>query len=399
MFSEQSFTLIELIIVIGILAILAVVVVVVINPVEFLAQSRDATRLSDLQTINKAIGIYQSDGGTSFGTSTYVYVAIPDSSQTCNNLGLPTLPSGYSYSCSNSTNYRKVNGTGWIPVNLTNVSFGSPLNTLPVDPVNTTSSGNYYTYTPGGSWELNGILESSKYRNDSKYSKYNLPGILAVGTNLNLSPIANNTGLVGYWKFDEGTGTTATDSSGNGNTGTLTNGPSWISGQIGGALSFDGSNDYIETSSVVGNVGVNDFSISFWVKRTETGRDDAIFSKEPYGTKQLYIRITGNKAQLFIRDAAGTYQVLDGASTIGKDAWYHIVTIRASGGLRIYTNGVLDAQETSTPVNFTTTANPSYFGYVDSVADFYLHGILDDVRIYNRVLSAAEIQAIYNATR
>jgi hypothetical protein len=56
-------------------------------------------------------------------------------------------------------------------------------------------------------------------------------------------PIAHaniTTGLVGHWKFDEGSGITAGDSSGNNNTGTLTNGPTWTTGKLGGALSFDG---------------------------------------------------------------------------------------------------------------------------------------------------------------
>ena len=56
-------------------------------------------------------------------------------------------------------------------------------------------------------------------------------------------------GLVGYWKFDEGGGTTAYDASGNGNDGTLTNGPKWTQGKEGGALAFDGRNDYVNAGN------------------------------------------------------------------------------------------------------------------------------------------------------
>src|SRR6266498_470903 len=56
-------------------------------------------------------------------------------------------------------------------------------------------------------------------------------------------------GLVGYWSFDDGTGTIAGDSSGNDNTATLINGPIWTSGEIGGALSFDGVDDYVSFAS------------------------------------------------------------------------------------------------------------------------------------------------------
>ena len=89
---KRSFTLIELLIVIGILVVLAVVVVLVLNPTELLKQIWDSVRLSDLATLNKAIGIYQAQGNTSLGTSSIVYVSIPDSSATCANLGLPSLP-------------------------------------------------------------------------------------------------------------------------------------------------------------------------------------------------------------------------------------------------------------------------------------------------------------------
>jgi len=51
--------------------------------------------------------------------------------------------------------------------------------------------------------------------------------------------------LVGYWNFDEGAGTVVSDSSGNNNTGTLTNGPLWTAGKVGNALNFDGTNDYV----------------------------------------------------------------------------------------------------------------------------------------------------------
>lgn len=170
---------------IAILAILSTVVVLVINPAEFLRKARDSRRLSDLQTINKAIGQYQADGGTNLGLPNKVYVSIPDSSTTCANLGLPTLPAGWEYRCSNSTDYRKVNGTGWVPVPFTSISFGTPLSTLPIDPINTTSTGNYYTYVVGGSWELTALFESSKSTKEHAAGDGGVyPTLYEVGTNI-----------------------------------------------------------------------------------------------------------------------------------------------------------------------------------------------------------------------
>jgi len=73
--------------------------------------------------------------------------------------------------------------------------------------------------------------------------------------------------LVGLWHFDEGTGTTAADSSGNNNNGTLVNGPTWTTGKVGGALSFDGVDDYASLGTSGMPSGSQPFSISVWMKK------------------------------------------------------------------------------------------------------------------------------------
>lgn len=163
--STSAFTLIELLVVIAVIAVLSVIVILAINPVELLRQSRDSNRISDLNTVNTALSIYNTDQPSGYmGVATKVYISIPDATTTCANLGLPALPGGYSYNCSTSQNYRKVDGTGWIPVDFTAVSFRTPISSLPVDPVNTTSTNFYYTYVPGGSWKLSALsLESQRY--------------------------------------------------------------------------------------------------------------------------------------------------------------------------------------------------------------------------------------------
>jgi prepilin-type N-terminal cleavage/methylation domain-containing protein len=164
---RSSFTLIELLVVLAIVAILSVVVIVTLNPAELLRQSRDSNRLSDLSTLNSALGDYNVDVGGSMGNPNTIYVSIPDTSSVCVNLGLPTLPSGWNYGCVTATSTRRTDGTGWIPVNFQSITFSSPISALPTDPTNTTSSGMYYTYLTGGSWKLSAMsLEAQK--NQSK---------------------------------------------------------------------------------------------------------------------------------------------------------------------------------------------------------------------------------------
>ncbi len=169
--SRVGFTLIELLVVIAIIAILAVVVVLTLNPGQLILQARDSNRLSDLASLNSAINLYVTDlsinGSIALGSSSVTYVSIPDPTATttagtdCAGIG---LPSGGSFHCAASSTFRKVDGTGWIPVNLTRMSQGAPLGQLPIDPVNQTSTGSYFSYqTNGTTWKAVAAPESQKY--------------------------------------------------------------------------------------------------------------------------------------------------------------------------------------------------------------------------------------------
>lgn len=168
--SRKAFTLIELLVVIAIVAVIAVVVALVLNPAELLRQSRDSTRLSDLSTLNRAISLYEADragsAGFSLGTSSIIYLSIPDPTASstngtdCTGLGL----GGGSFHCPSPSAYKKTDGTGWIPINFAMFSGGSPLSSLPVDPVNQSSTKLYYCYvTDGRNFTLVAGPESQKY--------------------------------------------------------------------------------------------------------------------------------------------------------------------------------------------------------------------------------------------
>jgi len=169
--SRKALTLIELLVVIAIIAILSIIVVLVLNPAEMLRQLRDTSRLSDMATLNSALSLYASDqnGSSLFslGSSGVTYLSIPDPTATttngtdCSGIG---FPGGGSFHCAASSTYRKSDGTGWIPVNLSKFSAGSPLSVLPVDPTNQSSTNLYYTYTTNGtSYRVVSVPESQKY--------------------------------------------------------------------------------------------------------------------------------------------------------------------------------------------------------------------------------------------
>lgn len=151
---RKGFTLVEVLIAVGAVAVIGTVAVLIINPAEVSKETRDSKRLSDISTISKALAITGIDN-LLLGNINTIYVSMPDISPTCDNLGLPIPPSGWSYACATSANLKNTNGTGWIPINLTLASNGSPLSTLPVDPVNNVSSNLYYTYvTNNTTWTV-----------------------------------------------------------------------------------------------------------------------------------------------------------------------------------------------------------------------------------------------------
>ncbi|MDE2144859.1 MAG: type II secretion system protein [Patescibacteria group bacterium] len=193
----SSFTLIELLIVIAIIGILAAVVVLVLNPSQLLAQARDSSRIQEIGSLNNAVSMYLSEGNSSLGSSDTVYVSIPDptlspgATSTCSSLGLPSLPTGWSYECVSTSSLRKTDSSGWVPVDLQAISSGSPIPELPVDPINTTSSGYYYTYVDSGSnYEITAMnIESAKYLTQTENDGGNSANSYQAGNDLSLAPL------------------------------------------------------------------------------------------------------------------------------------------------------------------------------------------------------------------
>jgi type II secretory pathway pseudopilin PulG len=393
--SRDSFTLVELLVVIGILAILTAAVVIVLNPAELLRQSRDSKRTTDLASLNNAIKLLLTQNpDVSLGSASTVYISLADSSSTCGSYSLPALPAGWQYRCATAANYQKIDSTGWVPISFSSASNVASLPTLPVDPQN--AGAYYYSYIAGGSWEIAGLFESEKYAAKAQSDAGVDPERLEVGSNLALWKDAY--GLVGYWPMDEGSGTAVADKSGNGNNGSLLSSPVWQAGdncKVGGCLSFDGLDDSVSIADTPALRLNSDFSISFWYKVTGPANTyPGMVSKGGAGSPGTgYILFYGNSYPSAInlkRDGNQTANVNSAVTT----SWM-LDTITYSGTTwKWYVNGSLVSSGAVSFVANTNTA-PLLLG----VANEYGKGVMDDVRFYNRALSAAEVQAIYNATK
>lgn len=168
MYSHKGFTLLELLIVIAVVAALSAVVILVLNPAELLRQARDSNRVADLTALKKALSLFLLDvpGGSLAPLYTTCYMSAPlgiaTTTTRCGNLFSASGAINATSSVASST-MRKVNGTGWIPVNFNAMSTKAPFGALPVDPINNATY--YYAYAASSSiFEIDAAkLESNKY--------------------------------------------------------------------------------------------------------------------------------------------------------------------------------------------------------------------------------------------
>ena len=216
-------------------------------------------------------------------------------------------------------------------------------------------------------------------------------------------------GLVCNWKLDEGSGTSAADASGSGNNGTLVNSPTWTTGKINGALSFNGVNNYVVTPAV--NLsGSRSASVSLWVNRAynKTG-GHALFESSPNinaSTTGFMLFpddtsvCSGGGMLVGLRGNAGENLKCYAQPTSG--VWHHLVVVfdksqNALNEVNLYLDGVLQtaqAQPSSSDNTNSFGTNPLYLMCRGGIGDF-CSGIIDDFRLYNRSLSPAEVQQLY----
>jgi len=225
-----------------------------------------------------------------------------------------------------------------------------------------------------------------------------VPGVYSLKTSPNpLTPGLRDKGLVGYWSFDEGSGTIAYDRSGNNNNGTLINGPTWqdeSNCKKGKCLSFDGVNDYVSYGSNKIPTGDAPKTISTWVKTSTSGPQVVVGFGNTVSNQEfsLGFEIGGDSRGIWL-DYLGSGCMSGIFGTSGE--WANIAVTYESSNVALYLNGKL----IKTCVKYLSTGN-SYRTIGTRIGNsWWLNGSVDEVRIYNRALSDAEIQAIYNATK
>jgi hypothetical protein len=192
-----------------------------------------------------------------------------------------------------------------------------------------------------------------------------------------------------------GTGTTWSDLSGNGNSGTLTNGPTFNSGS-NGSIMFDGVDDYVDlgTASLLNTTlnGNTNWAISYWVNPQTNGRilDRGNIGEDPTGGLEL------NVGSIFRNNTSGGSSSL--LTDIINTGWNYVILTRTSSLLHSwYLNGIF-SNSTQTTESYDGSGIWKIGRRAFSTSQMY-QGNISNIQIYNRTLSASEIQQNYNATK
>ena len=200
-------------------------------------------------------------------------------------------------------------------------------------------------------------------------------------------------GLMGFWPFENGSGTTADDLSGNGNAGTLANGPTWTTGQVGGALTLDGIDDAVTYTAAPELDDFSEITLSAWVNHSATTGWRSIIDKRDgaFDGYDLYISSSG---RLFMRV---NNQTLQGTTVVADGTWHHVVGVYDGNQMLLYVDGVLDASATVGSLTIDTWRTLR-LGENWELGNSFFAGTMDEVRIYDRALDAGEVAELTTRT-
>ncbi len=206
-------------------------------------------------------------------------------------------------------------------------------------------------------------------------------------------------GLVAHWKLDDGSGTTAADSSGNGHDGTLLLDPQWVAGKYGGALEFSGTaGQRVEMYGYEGILGTQNRTVMAWVKTA--GYGDWISWGQNVNTQKWIGRIQDNASNGTVgalrTECSGGYII--GSTVLTDNEWHHVVSVLESAGapaisdITMYVDGAPEQISGSQAVSINTVGGRNVW-IADGHHNRPLPSLIDDVRIYDHAMTQVEVLA------
>jgi hypothetical protein len=201
-------------------------------------------------------------------------------------------------------------------------------------------------------------------------------------------------GLVAAWGFDEGSGTTAGDATGNGHSGAIFN-ATWATGKFGGALSFNGVDAWVTVADAADLHLASGMTLEAWVRPSEVSGFETVILKERGSSGLSYALYAndsdrGNAPAGYLRTGVGGDRGVPGDATLPVDAWSHLATTYDGSAFRMYVNGTLVGTLSASGEILTTDDVLRIGGNGVWDGEFFT-GLIDEVRVYNRALTAEEI--------
>jgi len=207
---------------------------------------------------------------------------------------------------------------------------------------------------------------------------------------------AQDPNLVGWWTLDEDSGTIAYDSTDYWNDGTLSGGPLWVEGRIGGALDLDGTNDYVNCGTDASFDITGQITLAVWIKARAAGNDAHQHYVGKGNNSYCIKQNSWNNIEVVIYIGGWKVATLPLDSSY-NDVWHYLAGTYDGSQIKLYVDGVLQATTNQTGA-IATNADPVRIGTRDGTR-WYYNGLIDDVRIYNRALSSVEIKKLASPER
>ena len=204
--------------------------------------------------------------------------------------------------------------------------------------------------------------------------------------------------LIAQWTFDEGSGIIVGDSSGNGFNGAI-NGSTWTTGYIGGALNFDGVDDYVDLGTMDINSGK--MTITFWAYMNEYSSTNMRFISKATGSNQdlhwWMVSESNTYLRFRLKTLGATKTFVASNYTLPTNTWFHAAAVYDGIDMILYLDGIEIGRTFKTGTINVDNTVPVWIGANPGGTE-YLNGSMDDVRIYSTALSAQDILDLYNWT-
>lgn len=300
--------------------------------------------------------------------------------------------------------------TGLETVYINGVNVGSSIVGITTDTsINATADSIGTCYYCGLANYFSGQIDELKYfpyalSQSDITTEYNRSSAVALGVGQNPNNASRQVGttssLVGWWKMDEASGNSAYDSSGNNLTGLGNTFPSWAQGQYGKALSFNGTNNNLLLPAT-SKLDLQRFTIQAWLYSSYFIQNGFIFEKTTNGTVNTqYSCFLEAGSGIVFRTSTATPTIDDlvlpfSSARLANNQWNQINCVYDGSSKLIYINGVLTASKSYSQTLSTNPAGTSFIGMYGG-GGYYFKGKIDNLKIYNRALSSAEIAYDYN---